>query len=110
MKMKLPLIVAAAGIAIASTAAIANTQAPAGAINVPFWSGAVWDDDDYSLPRKAMPVPNVEVLKRAGMVRVKEVERDDGRIEVEGYDRNGHELEIDMDASGQRILRVRHDD
>ena len=111
MTFRLALILAAAGLAVASTAALANSPAPAGANGQPFWAGVEWDDDDDDRRRLgAMPLPNAELLKRAGIVRVKEVERDDGRIEVEGVDRNGRELKVYMDARGQRVLNVRRDD
>lgn len=110
MKFKLSLILAT-GVALVSTAAIAGDRPPAAAQGQPFWAGVEWDDDDDNRRRHgAMPLPNADALKRAGMVRVTEVERDDGRIEVEGYDARGQELKIRMDARGQRVLSVRRDD
>lgn len=112
MKRKLPLILLAATGIVATSAAVAARPAPAEARGQAYWSETYWDDDDDDDRRRRgpMPVPNAEVLKRAGMVRVVEVERDDGRIEVEGYDAAGRELEIRMDARGQRILSIDRDD
>ena len=111
MKYKLPLILLAATGVVATSAVVAARPAPAEAQGQAYWSDTRWDDDDDDRRvRGAMPVPNAEALKRAGMVRVVEVERDDGRIEVEGYDATGRELDIYMDATGQRVLRVERDD
>lgn len=110
MKRKLPLaLLAAAGI-VAASSVVAARPAPPEARGNAYWADAHWDDDDSGRRRGPMPVPNAEMLKRAGMVRVIEVERDDGRIHVEGYDATGRELEIRMDARGQRILSVDRDD
>jgi len=111
MKFKLPLILLAGAGVLATSVAVAARPAPAGAQGQAYWSETRWDDDDdYRDQRRAMPVPNVEALKRAGMVRVTEVERDDGRLEVEGYDASGRELDIEMDARGQRVLEIDRDD
>lgn len=112
MKFKLPLILIAATGVVATSAAVAArpVPAPAAAKGVAYWSETRWDDDDDDRRyRGPVPVPNAEVLKRAGMVRVLEVERDDGLIEVEGYDSNGRKLEIRMDSKGQRILSIDRD-
>lgn len=111
MKLRLPLILLAAAGAVATPAVIAAQPAPPEARGQAYWAETHWDDDDDDRRhRGSMPVPNAEVLRRAGMVRVIEVERDDGRIEVEGYDAQGRELEIKMDARGQRILSIDRDD
>ncbi|MGE4324006.1 MAG: PepSY domain-containing protein [Sphingobium sp.] len=111
MKLKLPLILIVATGVVATSAVVAARPAPPEARGQAYWAETHWDDDDDAARRRgAMPVPNAEVLKRAGMVRVIEVERDDGRIEVEGYDARGRELEIKMDARGQRILSIDRDD
>ena len=69
-------------------------------------------DDQYYGSRKTKSVPNVdeEVVRRAGMVRVKEIEFDDGLIEVEGYDAQGREIKFYMDRDGKKILSKRFDD
>lgn len=110
MKAKLPLIVLLAS-AVTTTAALAADLAPAGAQGNAFWANVHWDDDDDDLRRAGpMPLPSAEALKAAGMVRVVEVERDDGQLEIEGFDAQGRELEIEMDATGQEVLSVKHDD
>ncbi|WP_077147942.1 PepSY domain-containing protein [Sphingopyxis sp. KK2] len=111
MKYKLPLILLAATGIIATSATVAARPAPAEAKGQAYWSETRWDDDDDDRRHfGAMPVPNADALRQAGMVRVQEVDRDDGRIEVEGYDARGRELEIRMDARGQRILSIDRDD
>ena len=116
MAFKLPLAILVATGAIGATAAIAAsspTQAPAAAAaqDDRAFQNVHWDDDDDdSRVRGPIPRPNVEALRRVGMVRIVEVERDDGRLEVEGYDRNGREIDVKMDASGQRVVAVDRDD
>ena len=117
MKFTLPLAAlaiagAAAGIAGGAAVAVAaQSPAPAAAKGVAYWHGVHWDDDDDHGIRTPtpLPLPNAAALKRAGMVRVTEVERDDGYLEIEGYDANGYELDIRMDARGQRVLSVHRD-
>lgn len=112
MSIKLPLILsAAAGLAFTATAALADGYQPAAAKGQTYWAGTEWDDDDDDRRRYgAMPVPNANALKRVGLVKIKEVERDDGYIEVEGYNARGEEVEVRMDARGQRVLSVDRDD
>ena len=119
MKFTLPLAAlaiagAAAGIAGGAAVAVAaQSPAPAAAKGVAYWDGVHWDDDDDDdhgiRTRTPLPLPNAAALKRVGMVRVTEVERDDGYLEIEGYDANGYELDIRMDARGQRVLSVHRD-
>lgn len=113
MKIKLPLIALAAAGVVATSAAAAVAHpvaAPSGAQGQAYWANVQWDDDHDDRARLgAMPLPDAAALKRAGMVRVVEVERDDGFIEVEGYDAKGRELDIRMDAKGTRVLSVERD-
>ena len=37
------------------------------------------------------------------------MERDDGRIEVEGFDAQGREIKLTMDRAGKRVLSSRID-
>lgn len=80
---------------------------------------ALADDDDgarrtsgseraYTLTR----ADAVGIARAEGMTRVKEVERDDGKWELEGCTRDGREIEIDIhDASGAILeLEVDEDD
>lgn len=101
------VLVAGGAIAVPAWAALTTQPQPSGA-DRDFFLGADWDDDDWR-PNEAMPRPSVAALRAAGVVRVTDVERDRGRIEVEGYDAQGRELNIRMDANGQRVLSVRHD-
>jgi uncharacterized membrane protein YkoI len=113
MRNKVMISVAVAAALVGGTAIAAATQAPAAARGIALFDNAHWDDDDdapINVRRTAMPVPDAKALKAAGMVRVTEVERDDGRIEVEGYDRHGREMDVKMDANGRRVLSVEIDD
>lgn len=106
--------VAVAGL-VGATAVSAHTpaSAPTAAKGQAFFANVHWDDDfEERVRRGPMPVPNEAALKRAGLVQVVEVERDDGRLEVEGYDAQGREMDIKMDAAGRRVLSVDidHDD
>ena len=100
----------------AATAALAGPTAVAlaDAAKDPIYAATHWDDDDddrYHPQRRVspMPVPDAAAIRQAGIVRVKEVERDDGRIEVEGYDAQGREIEVVMEAGGKRVLATRVD-
>jgi opacity protein-like surface antigen len=124
MTMKLPLIaLAALGLTAATAAAatVASNQAAPAAATVnhvgaaaaanSFFAGADVDDDRDNR-RRYGPMPQLDesVLRRAGLVRVREIDRDDGRIEVEGYDAQGREIEMDLDLTGRRILHIDRDD
>lgn len=121
MKPHLPLTVlalaAVAGVAIAAPApaaapgaAAASAPAPAAQSRDDFFAYTDWDDDDDDRRRYGrLPQPDIRALRAAGMVRVTEVERDDGRLEIEGYDARGRKLEALMDVRGRRVLDIRHD-
>jgi uncharacterized membrane protein YkoI len=51
----------------------------------------------------------VRIAKSRGMVRVEEVERDNGKWEVEGKDNNGRELEIEIDARTGKVIKIERD-
>lgn len=109
-------ILSAAAMAAAGAAAIAVTSgalagpAPASGKNHPFFANAHWDDDWEDRRRYGpMPVPSVDAIKRAGIVHVVEIERDDGLIEVQGYDAEGRKVELVMDRQGRRVLSVERD-
>ena len=44
-----------------------------------------------------------------GIVRIEEIELDDGVWEVEGDDATGHEIEIRIDAASGAIIKIRRD-
>ena len=123
MKPHLPLAVIAAA-AIAGVATAAPGPAPAvgtspvaevvpasarQAATDPF-AYTDWDDDADDRRRYgAMPRPDIRALNRAGIVHVTDVERDDGQLEIEGYDAQGRRMEARMDLQGQRVLRAWHE-
>lgn len=117
--MKTPIALAVIAAAAAAGAAFAAPAVPAPAASsvtqaAPSngdWAGVRFDDDDDDRRRYGpMPRPNREALRAAGMTRIDEVERDDGRLEVEGWDAEGREIEVHMDLRGQRVLHVDRDD
>lgn len=77
---------------------------------------AVADEDDSY--RRAYGSERAYVISREdamriardqGMVRVKEIERDDGEWELEGCTRNGREIEIDIHGATGAILELEVD-
>lgn len=128
MKLLLPVTLVSLA-AVAGVATAAPTPAPIAAASTPavaavaaapvaaasqsrndFYAYADWDDDDDDRRRYGrMPRPDMGALRAVGVVRVTEVERDDGRIEVEGRDARGREIDVLMDAQGRRVIDVRRD-
>jgi uncharacterized membrane protein YkoI len=45
-----------------------------------------------------------------GIVKIEEVELDDGIWEIEGWDAGGHEIEMKVDAFSGEILKLKRDD
>jgi uncharacterized membrane protein YkoI len=67
----------------------------------------------FALPAAAGPVGIDDVRVMAfdkGIVKIEEVELDDGLWEVEGYDANGHEIEMKVDAASGQIIKLGRDD
>ena len=63
-------------------------------------------------PALAYPVSIEEVRDMAfskGIVKLKEIELDDGIWEVEGKDTTGHEIEMEVDARSGAIIKLRRD-
>lgn len=106
-------LITAIGIGTSSVVFAGGSPAPKSAQNNPLFASAQWNDDDDLHNTRGqvtpMPVPDVAAIRRAGIVRVMEVERDDGRIEVEGHDAQGRKIELHMDRMGKRVLSSRLD-
>ena len=51
----------------------------------------------------------IAIARSVGLVRVTEVECDDGEWEVEGYDARGREIEVEIDSRTGRITDVERD-
>jgi hypothetical protein len=65
-----------------------------------------------AVPAGAAPVGIEDVRAMAfdkGIVKLEEVELDDGVWEVEGYDAQGHEIEMDVDATTGQIIKLKRD-
>jgi len=45
-----------------------------------------------------------------GIVKIEEVELDDGIWEVEGHDASGHEIEMEVEAASGKITKLERDD
>jgi uncharacterized membrane protein YkoI len=66
-----------------------------------------------AVPAAAEPVSIDDVRAMAfdkGIVKIDEVELDDGIWKVEGYDANGHEIEMKVDAASGNIVKLERDD
>ena len=63
------------------------------------------DRDRQSERREISEDRALRIARGYGMVDVREIERDDGGWEIEGRDRRGRELEIDINRDG-RVTRV----
>ena len=66
-----------------------------------------------AVPAAAEPLSIDDVRAMAfekGIVKIAEVELDDGIWEVEGYDASGHEIEMKVEAAGGNIIKLERDD
>lgn len=52
----------------------------------------------------------IRIARDHGLQRVKEIELDDGKWEIEGRTRHGREIEIDISAHSGRVLELEIDD
>lgn len=50
-----------------------------------------------------------EIAARNGVVHIKEIERDNGKWEIEGTDSAGRDIEIDIDARTGKVLKMGRD-
>lgn len=77
---------------------------------------AIADDNDGHRARVSTRADYLSIgeihqrLASAGYTRIDEIELDDGKYEVEAVDRNGREVELDLDPRTGRILKVEYDD
>jgi len=65
-----------------------------------------------AVPAAAQPVTIDDVRLMAfdkGIVKIEEVELDDGIWEVEGKDASGHEIEMKVEAESGQIIKVKRD-
>lgn len=63
------------------------------------------DDDDRNVRSRVGEAEAVRIARGYGMVRVTEVERDDGGWEIEGRDRRGREVKVTINRLG-RVTKV----
>lgn len=70
--------------------------------------GAARADEDCRGPIQAEEA--IRIARTAGVVRVQEVECDDGKWEVEGRDARGRKIEVEISARDGRILDIDRDD
>jgi uncharacterized membrane protein YkoI len=66
----------------------------------------------FAVPALAGPVSIEDVRAMAfekGIVKIDEVELDDGVWEVEGYDANGKEIEMKVEAATGNITKLERD-
>ena len=65
-----------------------------------------------AVPAAAEPLSIDDVRALAfekGIVKIEEVELDDGIWEVEGYDSSGHEIEMKVEAASGNIVKLERD-
>jgi hypothetical protein len=65
-----------------------------------------------AVPALAGPVTIEDVRAMAfdkGIVKIEEVELDDGIWEIEGYDQSGQEIEMSVDAASGDIVKLKRD-
>ena len=65
-----------------------------------------------AVPAAAQPVTIEDVRFMAfdkGIVKIEEIELDDGIWEVEGEDATGHEIEMEVEARSGRIIKLKRD-
>jgi hypothetical protein len=66
----------------------------------------------FAAPALAGPVTIEDVRAMAfdkGIVKIEEVELDDGIWEIEGYDQGGQEIEMGVDAASGAIVKLKRD-
>jgi hypothetical protein len=66
-----------------------------------------------ALPAMAQPVSIDDVRAMAfdkGIVKIKEVELDDGIWEVKGFDSTGHKIKMEIEAWSGVIVKLKRDD
>jgi hypothetical protein len=66
----------------------------------------------FAMPALAGPVTIEDVRDMAfdkGIVKIEEVELDDGIWEIEGYDQSGQEIEMGVDAASGAIVKLKRD-
>jgi Tfp pilus assembly protein FimT len=79
------------------------------ALAVPAPALADGDDDRRAAKSAVSREQAVRIARGYGMVRVTDIEQDDGGWEVEGRDHRGRELEVKIDRRG-RVTSVERDD
>jgi uncharacterized membrane protein YkoI len=65
-------------------------------------------DDDYRSPAISK-AEALDIAQSQGMVRLDEIELDDGEWEVEGCTADGYEIEIDINARTGDIVKLEID-
>jgi uncharacterized membrane protein YkoI len=59
----------------------------------------------------ALSIDDVRAMAfEKGIVKIEEVELDDGIWEIEGYGSDGHEIEMKVDAASGAIVKLERDD
>ena len=66
----------------------------------------------FAVPAAAAPLSIDDIRALAfekGIVKIEEVELDDGIWEVEGHDASGHEIEMEVEAASGKIIKLERD-
>ncbi len=68
----------------------------------------------FALPATARPYVSIDDVRNMaldrGVVKIKEIELDDGVWELEGWDATGAEIKMKVDARSGVILKLKRDD
>lgn len=73
-------------------------------------SAAFADDDDDRYGFKVTRAEAIAIAEANGMYYIEEIERDDGKWELEGCTADRREIEIDIHGQTGRILELEIDD
>lgn len=68
------------------------------------------DDDDYRGGFQISRAEAIAIAQANGMYQIQEIERDDGKWELEGCTSDRREIEIDIHGQTGRVLELEIDD
>lgn len=51
----------------------------------------------------------IRIARDNGVATVTEVDREDGKWEIEGHDGEGREIEVDIDATSGAVIKIERD-
>ncbi len=106
MNKTIAIVGVAAALGLGGLALAQTDAAPAGDPNRPWTLPAAATSDRGD----RIPLGDIEAQLRADGLDVREIEWDDGKVEVEARDSQGRWWEIDLDAYTGDVIRSEQDD